>query len=144
VRHVVAAYGTPVRGLEAFGLSHLFPPASKLAQADYSSTPLSERTRCTLRSFAIRVISGDVLLDSSIPLDQLIRDLVAIPGMSARTAEYIAFRLGERDAFPVDIVAPAESAAVDDVTLPAQAEQWRPWRSIAAMHLHVAYSPQLT
>jgi AraC family transcriptional regulator of adaptative response / DNA-3-methyladenine glycosylase II len=127
LRQIVETYGVRVPGLEALGLTHLFPTASALADADFRGVRVSERTRRALRTFAARFASGDLLLDGSVPLDRLIGDLASIPGISESTAEYIAFRLGERDAFPAGAVA-----------LPAHAERWRPWRAVAATHLRVA------
>ncbi len=55
-------------------------------------------------------------------------------------ADYLAFRQGQRDAFP--LTDPSLSAGLAARGLPASAgDRWRPWQALAAMHLMVAESP---
>jgi 3-methyladenine DNA glycosylase/8-oxoguanine DNA glycosylase len=137
LKRLVGSFGTPIAGLRPFVLTHVFPSAALLASADLSEVGLSARKRRTLHEFAARVLDGGLALDGSVSLDQLVDSLASIPGMARATAEYIAFRLGERDAFPLDLLGPAETRDEQAATLPlpARAERWRPWRAVAATHL---------
>jgi 3-methyladenine DNA glycosylase/8-oxoguanine DNA glycosylase len=64
-----------------------------------------------------------------------------VPGLGPWTANYLALRMGEADAFPAGDLgirrglerltgAPVTPREVADV-----AERWRPWRAQAAIHL---------
>jgi len=53
--------------------------------------------------------------------------LTSISGIGEWTAQYIAMRLGEPDAFPdTDLYLRAHAP---------RSEAWRPWRAYAAMHI---------
>ncbi len=43
---------------------------------------------------------GEVRLDGSVSLDEFVASVVALPGLGDWTAQYLALRLGEADAFP--------------------------------------------
>jgi 3-methyladenine DNA glycosylase/8-oxoguanine DNA glycosylase len=80
-----------------------------------------------------------IRLDRSISLDRLVASITAIDGLGEWTANYIALRLGERDAFPVGDL--GLQRALDLGTRGATAtlaERWRPWRALAATHLWLA------
>ena len=51
-------------------------------------------------------------------------------------SDYVAFRLGQRDAFPS--ADPSLQAALVNLGLRAPAANWRPWLPLAATHL-IAY-----
>ncbi len=122
---LVRAHGQPVAGL-AHGLTHLFPSAGVLSEANVSG--IDAASAGTIRQLAMRVVSGDVVLDGSVTLGELVASLTAIPGFGANAAQQIALRLGQRDAFPAsDLQIPSEVAA-----------KWQPWRAVAATHLMVA------
>ena len=55
-------------------------------------------------------------------------------------SDYIAFRPGQRDAFPTGD--PSLQAALADLGLRAPAANWRPWLALAAAHL-MAYGDTL-
>jgi hypothetical protein len=55
-------------------------------------------------------------------------------------SDVVAFRLGQRDAFPS--ADPSLQAALADLGLRAPAASWRPWRALAAAHL-MAYGDTL-
>jgi AraC family transcriptional regulator of adaptative response / DNA-3-methyladenine glycosylase II len=75
------------------------------------------------------------MLDGSVILDQLVQSIASIEGVDASTADYIALRLGEADAYPKAPWAHAGGAS----------ERWRPWRAVAAVHLwRVKETQQLT
>jgi AraC family transcriptional regulator, regulatory protein of adaptative response / DNA-3-methyladenine glycosylase II len=78
-----------------------------------------------------------------------VAQLIAIPGIGAWTAHYIAMRaLGEPDAFPAGdlILRRAATLATElpltEVQLRQRAEAWRPWRAYAAMLLWSTYNKE--
>ena len=145
---LVAAHGTPVSGLRQLGLTHTFPPPVTLAEADLGELGLTRARQHAVRSFARLVAEDAIRLDGSIGLDELTRTLMTIDGVGPWTAQYLALRLGERDAFPAaDLhlrralrVGPRGAAP----TLARTAERWRPWRALAATHLWLADTPPRT
>jgi len=68
--------------------------------------------------------------------DQALRSL---PGVGAWTAAYVRLRgLGDRDAFPVadlGLIRALSALGVARSRMQAAAEQWRPWRGYATLHL---------
>ena len=83
-----------------------------------------------------------------LPTDRVIADLVGIPGIGVWTAEiYAMFALGRADVFaPGDLA--LQEAARDLFDLPARptekalrsmAQDWSPWRSVAARLLWSYY-----
>jgi AraC family transcriptional regulator of adaptative response / DNA-3-methyladenine glycosylase II len=69
----------------------------------------------------------------------LIPSITAVEGLGAWTAHYLALRLGEPDACPTTDLglrralrthAPSMLASLAEI-----AENWRPWRALAATHL---------
>jgi AraC family transcriptional regulator of adaptative response / DNA-3-methyladenine glycosylase II len=136
---LVQRLGTPVAGLQPLGLSATFPTAEAVAGADLSGLGLTGARERAITAFAAAVASGDLRLDGSVGLDELVADLAALPGFGPWTAHYLALRLGERDAFPEGDLALRRAAALrSDVTLRQLAEAWRPWRALAAVHLWMA------
>jgi hypothetical protein len=62
--------------------------------------------------------------------------LAAVPGLDADLCHHLAFRLGQRDAFPS--TDPALATALADLgPAPTDTARWRPWRGLAAAHLMV-------
>jgi AraC family transcriptional regulator of adaptative response / DNA-3-methyladenine glycosylase II len=112
----IAALGEAIPGLP-HGLSHAFPAPETVAKEE---TPV--------RAFADRVAENHIKLDGSVPLEALIAALTSVTGIDATTAQYVAMRVGERDAFDPAL---ADAAA---------AEGWRPWRALAATHLLASVS----
>jgi AraC family transcriptional regulator of adaptative response / DNA-3-methyladenine glycosylase II len=100
------------------------------------------RTRATrTRALARAVAQGEVRLDGSISLEQLIGSLTARAGADVETAHDIALRLGGRDAFPaIEAMPIAAGAGFRDVMTASleRSERWRPWRALAATHLRLA------
>jgi len=144
---IAARHGTPVPGLEAMGLTHLFPPAEVLAEADLGGLGLTTSRAAAIGAFARAVADGAVRLDRGSPLDELVESIAAVPGLGPWTAHYLALRMGEPDAFPAaDLgVRRALAAALDrPVTArdaAALAEAWRPWRAHVAIHLWLTPGP---
>jgi AraC family transcriptional regulator of adaptative response / DNA-3-methyladenine glycosylase II len=132
---IVARHGTPVPGLQQLGLTHTFPSASALAGADLDGLGLTGARQAALAAFATAVAGDDVRLDGSTRTDELVAQVAALPGLGPWTAQYLALRMGDRDAFPSTDLALRKAAGLDARAIEATAEAWRPWRATAAIHL---------
>jgi len=138
------AYGTPMGGLEIFGLTRTFPSAATLESSDLDRLGIPKGKADTIRSFAGAVVGGTVRLDGSQPYDALTQVLRELPGMGPQTAEYLAFRLGERDALPMSSTALRNTLSrvtrrqLTQDKLSQLADSWRPWRAHAAALLQFA------
>jgi AraC family transcriptional regulator, regulatory protein of adaptative response / DNA-3-methyladenine glycosylase II len=137
---LVAQFGQPVPGLEAFCLTHLFPDAATVAKADLDALGLTRARADTVQQLAAAVATGDVVLDGARGLGATVQSLQSIPGIGTWTAHCIAMACGERDAFPAGDLGLRRGASnggplVPAAELEAHAEAWRPWRAYAAAHL---------
>jgi AraC family transcriptional regulator, regulatory protein of adaptative response / DNA-3-methyladenine glycosylase II len=137
---LAAAYGVPFTGRH--GLTHLFPTPETLVDADLDGIGLTSGRRRAVRAFAGAVAAGSVPFA---PGPGLVPVLLAVPGLGPWTAEYIALRLGDPDAFPASDLglqrAVARRTGARRVTasdLATRAEAWRPWRATAAIQLWLA------
>ena len=139
---IVQRHGSPVPGLSELGLTHAFPASTTLAEADLEGLGLPRARQDAIRSFARAVAEDDIRLDGSVGLDRLVASITAIDGLGSWTAQYVALRLGEPDAFPVSDLGLRRAFAHDDprsgTMLGERAEHWRPWRALAATHLWMA------
>jgi AraC family transcriptional regulator, regulatory protein of adaptative response / DNA-3-methyladenine glycosylase II len=138
---LVRRFGERVPGLEQLGLTHTFPEPASLADADLEACGLSRPRAATIRAFARAVADDTVRLDRSLGRESFVESIASLGGIETSTAEYLALRLGEPDAFPA-LAAPErgvdEQAARIAVAPAGQAECWRPWRALAATHLWFA------
>ncbi len=136
---LVEVAGRPVPGLE-HGLTHLFPSAGTLAQADLAGARLSAAAERTLRAFAAAVAADENLLDPGASLAGCTAALTAVPGIEPSTAQEIALRLGHADAFPATERTLETALRVLDPSADAGrlAAAWHPWRAFAATHLIAA------
>ncbi len=136
---IVERFGAPVPGLQALGLTHLFPTPSKLAGADLDGIGLSPARGAAVVAFARAVADSELLLDRAASLDRLATSVTAIPGLGSWTAHYLAVRMGEPDAFPASDLglrrALSRGPLVAARDVERVAECWRPWRAQAAIHL---------
>ena len=110
VGRLVKQHGERVGGLSQLGLRYLFPSPAALAKAEPEP----------IRMFSAAVEYGRVVLDRSVELETLVSSITDVRGIDERTAQYIALRVGERDAFPLELEG---------------SDAWRPWRALAAAHL---------
>ncbi len=135
---LVGAFGEPVPGIGALGLTHLFPSAATIADADLASLGVPGARIRALQGFAEAVATESIALDRAAGLDEVVTALCALPGIGPWTAHYIAMRAcAERDAFPAsDLAIRRELGAVPE----AAAETWRPWRAYGAMHIWAAHA----
>ena len=97
---LVERAGTAVPGLTQFGLTHVFPTPATLATADLTGIGLTGARIAAIRGFAHAVATGSLRLDRSLTLEELVAATVAVPGLGPWTANYLALRMGEADAFP--------------------------------------------
>jgi AraC family transcriptional regulator of adaptative response / DNA-3-methyladenine glycosylase II len=142
VGRLVERLGTAVPGLRQLGLTHTFPSPGMLAEADLTGLGLTRARADAVSSFAAAVADDGIRLDRSVSLDSLVASITAIDGLGPWTANYLALRLGERDACPTGDRG-LQRALARHVRRPAfgfaeLAERWRPWRALAATHLWLA------
>lgn len=141
---LVRAFGTPlapVNGqLPLFG----FPSPATLAAAGADTLRtigLTNAKAATLHGVSHAVATGAIDLDKlrGAPTEQAEATLIALPGIGPWTAHYVRMRaLGDRDAFPaadLGVLKAMAIAGIDKRDIIARAEQWRPWRAYATLHL---------
>jgi AraC family transcriptional regulator of adaptative response / DNA-3-methyladenine glycosylase II len=137
------------RFTEAFGaametdhpqLTRLAATAERVAQATPSAIakiglPLARAT--TIHTLATHVADGSLVIEPEADVRLLTRQLLDLPGVGPWTAEYIVMRAVHwPDAFPAsDLVLRRSAGNLSPAKLLHAAEQWRPWRAYAAMHL---------
>jgi AraC family transcriptional regulator, regulatory protein of adaptative response / DNA-3-methyladenine glycosylase II len=132
---LVERFGTPVPGLDRMGLTHTFPSAEVIAAADLSGVGLARGRGKSVTAFARAVAEDEIRLDRSVGLERLVESITAVPGLGEWTANYVALRLGERDAFPANDLGLRQALNARATAAAKLAEPWRPWRALAAMHL---------
>lgn len=130
---LVSRFGTPVAGISAIGLTHLFPDPAVLAEADLTEVGLTRARARAVSGLAAAVASGDLELHRARDLDHTLAELQALPGFGPWTAHYVAMRAcGERDAFPASDLGLRRILGDDPG---ARAEAWRPWRAYGAIQV---------
>jgi AraC family transcriptional regulator of adaptative response / DNA-3-methyladenine glycosylase II len=137
---LVSAYGEPLERPVA-GVTHLFPSAAALASCDAGSLAMPRARAGALTGLARALAEERIALDAGADREQTIRRLLALPGVGAWTAGYVAMRaLRDPDAFlPTDLGVRrglerlGENGAPDRAR--ALAERWRPYRAYALQHL---------
>jgi AraC family transcriptional regulator of adaptative response / DNA-3-methyladenine glycosylase II len=119
------------------GMTHLFPPAEVLAEADLRRAGILSSRAETIRVLARAVCEGRINFEGIVNSVDFLARLREIRGIGEWTAQYIAMRaLGEPDAFPAgDLGLVRASGAALSRELERRAEAWRPWRAYAAMYL---------
>ncbi|HTX96657.1 MAG TPA: DNA-3-methyladenine glycosylase 2 family protein [Mycobacterium sp.] len=137
---LVAAYGRPVADPDG-ALTHTFPSAEQLAEIDPIHLAVPEGRRRTLSALITGLADGTVVLDTGSDWESARRQLLALPGVGAWTAEVIAMRgLGDPDAFPASdlglrLAAEQLGLPADERKLVSHSARWRPWRSYATQFL---------
>ncbi len=133
----VAAATTVVgRIVAAHGTDGAFPGPQALVDAPLERLGIIGRRAETIRTLARTVVAGDLVLDGTLPHDELVARLIELPGIGPWTAAYVALRSGEPDAFPAgDLHLRRVLGASSEREATARADRWRPWRAYAAMHL---------
>jgi AraC family transcriptional regulator of adaptative response / DNA-3-methyladenine glycosylase II len=137
---LVERFGTPAV-LPDGGKVHLFPEPSRIADADLTRIGLPRARASALRGIARAVCDGVVGFDRRQPLADFVASWVELPGIGDWTAHYMAMRaLSHRDAFPAADLVLRRAVMPDRSLAPlkdlrAMAENWRPWRAYAVLHL---------
>lgn len=124
---IVTSLGTRVPGLPG-GLTHTFPDPRTVTAARLAAIGLSPAVASAIVELA-RTSGERVNLDP------------AQPGHDPKLRHQLAFRLGQREAFP--LADPSLSAGLADLGIhspggphsPPWARRWRPWLALAAAHL---------
>jgi AraC family transcriptional regulator, regulatory protein of adaptative response / DNA-3-methyladenine glycosylase II len=147
---LVGCHGTPLAEDEQPipGLTHVFPRPDSMARADLSTLGMPRARAAALSALAAAVLADPHLFGAPRGLDEAIERLRSLPGIGEWTAQYIAMReLREPDAFPAADVGLMRALADDQARRPTprelltRAEQWRPWRAYAALHLWASLTP---
>jgi len=125
-------------------ITNLFPSPdalARLARDRPGAFAMPASRRGTVAALSEAVAAGDLAIDQGADPVELERGLLAIRGIGAWTASYIAMRaLGDPDAFlATDLGVRHAVARLGGDNSPraiaAAAECWRPWRAHAVMHL---------
>jgi AraC family transcriptional regulator, regulatory protein of adaptative response / DNA-3-methyladenine glycosylase II len=119
------------------GLTHLFPTAKALADADLTGIGLTRAHAISIQSLARAVHRREIFFEGIVDPEVLLGKLRNIPGIGEWTAQYVAMRaLGEPDAFPAgDLALLRKLGLRHPQELERRAEAWRPWRAYAAVYL---------
>jgi AraC family transcriptional regulator, regulatory protein of adaptative response / DNA-3-methyladenine glycosylase II len=148
--NLVSLHGARIVEPAAFelGLTHVFPTPRQLAGADLAALGMPKARRAALSSLAAAIVADPLIFGARRSLDTAIAQLRSLPGVGEWTAQYIAMReLREPDAFPAADIALMRAtsdrtgARPSAAELLAHAEQWRPWRAYAALHLWASEPP---
>src|SRR5262249_24083697 len=141
---LVERLGTPVSGLDRLGLTHTFPSAASVADANLTGLGLTPARAVAIRGFARAVAEDAVRLDRSIDLEHFVDSSTPLDGLRPWTAHYLALRRGEPDAYPATDLglrrAFGRHAPDPGLALAELAEGWRPWRALATTHLWFAHA----
>jgi AraC family transcriptional regulator, regulatory protein of adaptative response / DNA-3-methyladenine glycosylase II len=142
---LVREHGRPLPAPDG-ALTHLFPSAEALATLDPTDLPMPRARGRALIGLCAALAADDIALDRGADRHDVRRLLLDLPGIGPWTADYVALRaLGHPDVFlPTDIgIRDALLAARRDPAVAAeQAEDWRPWRSYAQLHLWHSLTPR--
>jgi len=133
---LVLKFGRPIE-TSVGGLTHLFPRPEDLARADLSDLGVSRKSARAIQALAQALAKMEFNFESFRTLQETISRLSALDGIDEEMAQYIAMRACcEPDAFPVRDGLLGDLLGKEDVR--NIAEEWRPWRAYAAMHLWAA------
>ncbi len=119
------------------GLTHLFPPAEVLANANLSGIGLPSGQAEAISALARVVCDGQIHFEGVVDSEDFLTRLSRVRGVGKSTAQYVAMRaLNEPDAFPSGDRGLQRALGVrSSRELERRAEAWRPWRAYAAMYL---------
>jgi AraC family transcriptional regulator of adaptative response / DNA-3-methyladenine glycosylase II len=104
-----------------------FPTADALADADLARIGLTKARAHSIRELASAVAHREVTFDASLGLEAFEDAMKKLPGIGPWTAQYIAMRIGEPDAFP--------SGDLYLKKFVKESGAWQPWRAYAAMYI---------
>lgn len=144
VSRLVAQLGEPLEAPTTSGLTRYFPAPDAFDREQIVALGMPRARATALANLAQACLAEPGLLERQRDLPHTLERLCALPGVGDWTANYIAMRaMQESDAFLASDVALQRAMAGDDgrpdaKQLLALAEQWRPWRAYAVMHLWAA------
>ncbi len=142
---LVTAHGDVIKIADPT-LTHLFPHAASIADADLARLGVPATRRATLRAVARAVADGTLALDPGADRTETYHQLVQLPGIGEWTAGYIVMRaLGDPDTFlPSDLGIKKAVARLgigsNARAISDHAVAWRPWRSYATHQLWATLS----
>jgi AraC family transcriptional regulator of adaptative response / DNA-3-methyladenine glycosylase II len=122
-------------------VTHLFPAAAALAEADPRSIAGSVQRREALQTLAARLASGEVRIDPGSDPAEGITRLRAIRGIGPWAAAHVAMRgFHDPDAFPHSDAGLRRALRLlgrpgDPRSLGVLQHRWRPWRAYATLQL---------
>jgi len=125
-------------------LTHAFPTPQRLLQAsadDLGQLGVVRQRQKAIQALAQAVLHGGLDLRPGPKIEATVAALMALPGIGAWTAQYIAMRaLRWPDAFPAGDIVVQQRLGVRDGPQPARAATalaaaWQPWRSYAVIRL---------
>jgi len=136
-------YGEPIdprQTISDSSLSHVFPTPTRLAKAQMANLGITKSRTDTIRRLAKATEKQEINFDPSQDPKDFCQRLQTIHGIGEWTAQYVAMRvLKDPDAFMVSdlglLKAINPGKKVTPKMLAQRAENWRPWRAYAAMHL---------
>lgn len=141
---LVAQYGVPLSSALP-GVTHVFPQARVLADADLAALGMPKSRGRTLSGVAQALLDDPRLFEAG--REGGVARLLALHGIGDWTAQYIALRqLREMDGFPngdvglINALAALEGEPVTAKQLLLRAEGWRPYRGYAAQVLWTSLS----
>jgi AraC family transcriptional regulator of adaptative response / DNA-3-methyladenine glycosylase II len=140
---LVRSAGTPLA--EPVGtLTHAFPRAAALAEADLGTVGLTGTRRRTVTALASALAAGDIALDPGADREDAGRALLAVPGIGPWTAALVRLRgLADPDVWlPGDLALRRSLDALGSSDADATT-RWQPWRSYAVLHLWALAVPSL-
>ena len=127
-------------------LTHLFPQAAAIAEADLARLGVPATRRATLRGLARAVAGGTLALDPGADRTETYQRLLQLPGVGEWTAGYIVMRaLGDPDTFLASDLGIKKAGARLGIgssprAISEHAAAWRPWRSYATHQLWATLS----
>jgi AraC family transcriptional regulator of adaptative response / DNA-3-methyladenine glycosylase II len=136
---LAGTFGEPVKTPFA-GLRCTFPAPTNLAAAsgdELGSLGITRSRQRAIHALAAACAAGELVLAPGADIERTLEKLRSLPGIGEWTAQYIAMRaLAWPDAFPHTDYGVMKAL---DETAPRRvleiAEQWRPWRAYAVVHL---------
>lgn len=138
---IAAKAGSPADFPEQPALTHFFPTARELGRCELGRIGMPTNRVASIKALSQAVAGESMPLLVNPSVENFIKQLTGIPGIGDWTAQYIAMRaLGEPDAFPADdlgIIKALQQGGRRPTRkqILARAENWRPWRSYAAICL---------
>lgn len=142
---VEKARSTTAQLVEAFGrrvdlgggITHVFPGAEALVDADMGRFGRTAVTGDAVRGLARAVRDGEIRFEKMVDGDAFLTRLAAIRGVGTLALQYVAMRaVREPDAFPaLDERLVSAMRLGSALEMEERSQIWRPWRAYAAMYL---------